>query len=233
MAEDKTSFVLYTDKKDLIQKLVEQDRKNGTNNAGELFLHIYSYVCDENPEPLNFTIDIAFEPIKQSLKKDLKKWKQRQSDKSNAGVIGNLKRWHPDLHSEYSNGKISLQKAISIAESRKESQPDKNIAVTVTDTVTVNANVNENVNTDDDVYKSITVLKNAYLKDEKIINSLLAQKRFKDMDHIEKRISSFNDQLTSTGQHSKTWKDYTSHFLNWHKKTKELDKRPTERMNVI
>ena len=72
MAKDKNGFVLYKDLLPTIKKLVERDRANKTNYAGELFLHILEYVNDENPVPIDFIIEMAFEPIKQTLKRDLK-----------------------------------------------------------------------------------------------------------------------------------------------------------------
>ena len=74
MAENKNSFVLYCDLVHVVRKLVQQDRENKTNYAGELFLHILEYVNDNDPIPINFIVDMAFEPIKQQLKRDLKKY---------------------------------------------------------------------------------------------------------------------------------------------------------------
>ena len=42
--------------------------------AGILFKHILQYVNDMNPITDDFIIDLAFEPIKQSLKRDLKRY---------------------------------------------------------------------------------------------------------------------------------------------------------------
>lgn len=81
MAEGKKSFVLYSDLILVVKKLIEKDRKNNTNNSGELFYHLLQYVSDENPEPINDTIDLVFEPIKTQLKRDLEKWETR-SDRS-------------------------------------------------------------------------------------------------------------------------------------------------------
>jgi len=77
MAENKNSFVLYCDLVHVVRKLVQQDRENKTNYAGELFLHILEYVNDNDPIPINFIVDMAFEPIKQQLKRDLKKYEIR------------------------------------------------------------------------------------------------------------------------------------------------------------
>jgi hypothetical protein len=74
MAKDKTSFILYSDLIGVVKKLVLKDREEGTNYAGELFLHILEYVNDNNPIPINFIVDMAFEPIKLALKRDLVKY---------------------------------------------------------------------------------------------------------------------------------------------------------------
>jgi DNA-binding Lrp family transcriptional regulator len=92
-----------------------------------------------------------------------------------------------------------------------------------------NNTINNNRNNDDDVYRNIDILKDAYLEDSKILSSLIRQNTFKDKTAVGKRLDQFNDFLTSRGQHSKTWKDYTSHFLNWHKKNKKpVSKSPTD-----
>lgn len=74
MAENKKSFILYADLLSVVKKLVLKDREDNTNHAGELFLHILEYVNDNEPVPINFIVDMAFEPIKISLKRDLKKY---------------------------------------------------------------------------------------------------------------------------------------------------------------
>ena len=75
MAENKKSFILYTDLIHVVRKLVLKDRENNTNYAGELFLHILEYVNDTGPIPINFIVEMAFAPIKQTLKRDLIKYK--------------------------------------------------------------------------------------------------------------------------------------------------------------
>ena len=67
MANGKKSFVLYTDVHFTVQKLTDEQ-------AGKLFKHILSYVNDENPVIDDLILQIAFEPIKQSLKRDLKRY---------------------------------------------------------------------------------------------------------------------------------------------------------------
>lgn len=82
MAKEKNGFVLYCDVIHTAEKLTDEQ-------AGKLFKHILRYVNDENPE-CDFVTEIAFEPIKQTLKRDLVKYEnKRAQNKENA-----LKRWN-------------------------------------------------------------------------------------------------------------------------------------------
>lgn len=88
MAENKKSFILYADLLSVVKKLVLKDREDNTNYAGELFLHILEYVNDNEPVPINFIVDMAFEPIKISLKRDLKKYECYKAKQSLNGSKG-------------------------------------------------------------------------------------------------------------------------------------------------
>ena len=82
MAKEKNGFVLYCDVIHTAEKLTDEQ-------AGKLFKHILRYVNDKNPE-CDFVTEIAFEPIKQTLKRDLVKYEnKRAQNKENA-----LKRWN-------------------------------------------------------------------------------------------------------------------------------------------
>lgn len=67
MATDKKSFLLYCDIIHTVEKLPD-------DKAGQLFKHILQYTNDLNPESGDLIVQLAFEPIKQSLKRDLKKY---------------------------------------------------------------------------------------------------------------------------------------------------------------
>jgi hypothetical protein len=138
MAENKKSFILYADQKGLFAKLPDE-------LAGKLIKHIFSYVNDEDPKVDDLLLDIAFEPIKLQLKRDLKNWEETKENKSLSGRLGNLKRWNLDLYNEYLAEKITLDQAENIAKHRTRSQPIANIAVNDT----VNVNVNDTVNVND------------------------------------------------------------------------------------
>jgi hypothetical protein len=82
MATEKKSFLLYCDIIHTIEQLTDEQ-------AGHLFKHILQYVNDKDPQTDNVITKIAFEPIKQSLKRDLQKYEDiRKRNSDNA-----RKRW--------------------------------------------------------------------------------------------------------------------------------------------
>ena len=86
MAKDKKSFILYSDSIHTIEKLSDVD-------AGLLLKHLMRYVNDLNPTTDNALVEIAFEPIKQQLKRDLVKFEDVKVKRSEAGKAGANKRW--------------------------------------------------------------------------------------------------------------------------------------------
>lgn len=77
MAENKTSFVLYSDSKSIIDLLTNEQ-------AGLLLKTLFAYVNDENPT-IDNSIALVFEMIKLQLKRDLKKWEKTKEVRSLAG----------------------------------------------------------------------------------------------------------------------------------------------------
>lgn len=130
MAENKKSFILYADLISVIKKLVEKDRENKTNYAGELFLHILEYVNDNNPVPVDFIVEMSFEPIKLQLKRDLVKWIEFREKQSENGKKGGRPTKATD--------KIENPKNPSL---NSETQKSLNVTATVNDTVTATVNV--------------------------------------------------------------------------------------------
>jgi hypothetical protein len=99
MAENKKSFILYCDIIHTIEKLNDDD-------AGKLFKHVLRYVNDLNPTTDHLITEIAFEPIKQQLKRDLVKFQDKISKLSENGKKGAEKRWKAkDSKSHSENGK--------------------------------------------------------------------------------------------------------------------------------
>jgi len=83
MAENKKSFVLYTDIIHVFANLTDDE-------AGKLVKHLLAYVNDQNPITDNRIIQIAFEPIKLQLKRDLKHWESVVDKRRDAGKLGGL-----------------------------------------------------------------------------------------------------------------------------------------------
>lgn len=81
MAENKKSVLLYCD-------IIHTIEKMDNETAGEFFKHYLRYINDQNPTTKNLIIDIAFESVKQNLKRDLKKWEQRAEKSRANGKLG-------------------------------------------------------------------------------------------------------------------------------------------------
>lgn len=81
MAKGKKGFILYAD---LIHTVNELD----DSTAGKLFKHLLKYVNDENPTTDDPFVKLAFIPIQQQLKRDLKHWESIRQKRSEAGKLG-------------------------------------------------------------------------------------------------------------------------------------------------
>lgn len=82
MANNKKSFTAYCDWIEIFEELTD-------NEAGKLVKHLLRYVNDLNPEAPDRVTKLTFTPIKNTLKRDLKKWQEkREKNRENA-----RKRW--------------------------------------------------------------------------------------------------------------------------------------------
>jgi hypothetical protein len=141
MAENKKSFILYADLIHTVDKLPDEI-------AGKLMKIILNYVNDKNPVIEDILLQVAFEPIRLQLKRDLKEWDITKKDRSDSGKLGNLKKYNKDLYEDVINEKISIQEAESVAKHRRATKaiakgrtPTNSVAnVAVNDNVTVNDN---------------------------------------------------------------------------------------------
>lgn len=83
--QDKSSFILYCDLIKVVEKLPDE-------MAGKLFKIILRYVNDIEVCVDDILLEIAFEPVKNQLKRDLKKWEYLKEKRSKAGKISAEKR---------------------------------------------------------------------------------------------------------------------------------------------
>lgn len=81
MAKNKKSFVLYCDMIYTVELLEDEQ-------AGQLLKMILAYVNDQNPDTDNLLLQVAFEPIKRQLKRDLKNYEERAQRSRTNGKLG-------------------------------------------------------------------------------------------------------------------------------------------------
>jgi hypothetical protein len=106
MAENKKSFIAYADWKETFDALSDE-------KAGQLIKHIFAYVNDENPESQDMLINAVFASIKQTLKRDLRKWEKQYTQRVAAGKKSAQVRKH---NSTVVNGRsVSSTDSVSVS----------------------------------------------------------------------------------------------------------------------
>jgi hypothetical protein len=210
MAENKKSFVLYTDTFGLIKHLPD-------DVAGRLLKHIYAYVNDENPITDELLVNVAFEPIKAQLKRDLVKWEQTLEGRSKAGkASAEAKRL----------SKENQQSSTNSTNVDFVQQSSTNSTVSVNDNVNVSVNDNVSVNVSDILLKKETKnLIDDWLKvrkNKKASNTETAFKKF--ISEIEKRNCNLNEILEIIVSNS--WSGFSWEWIdNIKNKNKNVEQR--------
>jgi len=164
MADNKKSFILYCDTIHTFEELEDAE-------AGRLIKHILRYVNDQNPDAPDKLTKIAFEPIKQQLKRDLVAWENKKDVLSESGKKGGIK-----------SGEARRKQ-----KEAKRSHPSKNEA-TLQKTKPPEANEAVNVNvTVNDTYSLYTNGVSKYLKEEFIERKIteISEVKYFDMVVIE------------------------------------------------
>lgn len=208
MADNKQSFLLHTDIVHLLDQLPDE-------TAGKLFKIILDYVNDRDPVVEDFTLKIAFEPIKQQLKRSLKKWEEVKEIRSNSGSKGGVKSGE----TRRLKAELRKQKETNEAIALKLKQNEANEAVSV--------NVSVNVIDDVEIKKktSSSSLFTIYDFEKEIV---IADNEF--TLHAVRKTNRTIEQLSGflkvflVEQKALTkivWQNSTdakSHFINWVKK---------------
>lgn len=83
--QEKNSFILYTDQKEVVDKLTDEQ-------AGKLMKALYQYSENGTMPELDTLLEIAIIPIKQSIDKNNEKWEEERQKRSEAGRLGGLKK---------------------------------------------------------------------------------------------------------------------------------------------
>lgn len=141
----KNSFVLYTEQKEVIDNLSDED-------AGKLFKGIFEYALGNEPE-FNNLLKLVFIPIRQQLERNAKKYSEIKEKRRIAGAKG---------------GK---QKVANLANANFAKQSQANQAVNVNDNVHVNDNDN-NINIKKFIKPTIEEIKSYCLERNNSINPI-------------------------------------------------------------
>ena len=174
MADSKKGFVLYADQRSIIDMLPNE-------KAGELLKHIFAYVNDENPISSDPLINLAFEPIKLQLKRDLKKWEETRSQRSKAGQISAEKR------------KQQNQQMLTHVESVEQTSTKS----TVIDNVNVKVNVIDNIYTPPSFDFKKSLLSLGF--DSKLVSEWIKVRKAKKLTNTETALDKFIKQVELTG----------------------------------
>lgn len=161
MAKDKNSFLMYRDTIHSVELLSDEE-------AGKLFKHILQYVNDLNPKIDDRAVLIAFEPIKQYLKRDLQKYEKIVLKRAEAGrksVQARLKK-QKEEEAKRTNAKSDKQteanSTVSDIDSVSDSDSDSDsVIVSVND---IQIEVNKNKFSSDEVFQTFDRLKEFFEK---------------------------------------------------------------------
>lgn len=174
MADNKKGFVLYADQRSIVDMLPNE-------KAGELLKHIFAYVNDENPISPDPLVNLAFEPIKLQLKRDLKRWEDTRSQRSKAGQISAEKR------------KQQNQQMLTYVESVEQTSTKS----TVIDNVNVKVNVIDNINTPSSFDFKKSLLSLGF--DSNLVSEWLKVRKSKRLTNTETALNKFIKQIELTG----------------------------------
>ena len=205
MAENKKSFILYSDLLSIVEKLPDEI-------AGKLFKIILNYVNDKNPVVEDLLLQVAFEPIKLQLKRDLKKFESKKERLSDSGKLGGVK-------SGETRRKL---KEIEANEANASNLKPSEANEAVNDNVTVNDTVSNiiNNNSGKNIFPSMPNVEDVGPAPKTKINSAIEMLKItNNVDVGEKQVITmwdiFKDQ-NLTGKRYYPDKDAVySHFLNW------------------
>lgn len=115
MAEDKKGFLCYADWLHTIKKLPDE-------TAGKLFKHILMYVNDQNPVTDDLMVEVTFEPIKQTFKRDLIAWEKKREGYSLAGKASAEARKKYKKELDEKHGVLNQQRSTTLNDVERRSK---------------------------------------------------------------------------------------------------------------
>ena len=128
MADSKNSFVVYTDIKETLDSLTD-------DQVATLFRGMVDYQITGTAPKFDGVLKFAFIPIRQQMDRDNTKWERTKAARSESGRQGGLR-----------SGEVRRAKAEAEANEANASQSKQNEANEANEAVNVNVNVNVNGN---------------------------------------------------------------------------------------
>ena len=179
MAE-RDSFILYTEQKEVIDKLSNED-------AGQLIKALYEYVETGNLPNFNNYLDIIIIPFKQNLDRNAEKWESVRQKRIEAGKA---------------SAEIRKQNLAKQANAKFAKKDLANEAVNVN--VNVNDNVNVNVNNNKNKKPTLEEIEN-YITEKKL---KVDAKQFFDYFETGNWIDAKGNKVKNWKQKLLTWNKF-------------------------
>jgi hypothetical protein len=208
MAENKKSFVAYCDWQETFEELSDEE-------AGKLVKHLFNYVNDKNPQTSDKLTKMCFIPIKQSLKRDLKKYEKYVHKQSVNGKKGGRPK-NPTLS----------QKTQPFIEKPKKAD---SVSVSVSDTI---------ITIEEENFKKASSKYKMYaeqlFKDNVFIEAL-SRNQIKDPNKdvckntIHKYLKLFLSHLDEYKHVHDNKKQFSENFSNWLRKQKIVKVYPKQK----
>ncbi len=208
MAENKKKVIVYADWIHIFEKLKDAE-------AGKLIKHFFRYINDENPVAPNRLTELTFEPIKQTLKRDLVAYNEKKSKNSESAK----KRWNAvndanaserikphAKHADSGNGSVTDSGSVNGTDTVKK----KNVGIPAPEYAS-------SIPTAKDFVK-IEILKKEFVEDE-----FWMEDACRDLESTREEIiialDKFERELRGNRETLKTRKDFAYHFRNLFRKT--------------
>lgn len=208
---NRNSFVLYQDNAEILESLTDEQR-------GKLFSAIFDYQKDFRL-PEDAFIRLALSPFIAQFKRDSQKWEKTCEEKTIAGKMGNLKRWHPELYKKVISDALSLDDAMLSLQQQESSQPDRVQSHPIGGVANIAVNVSDNVN---DIINTIEPAKKSKPKPKGFVPPSLQEVQ----DYCKSRGNSVNPKSFLDYYVAGDWKDKDGKAVkNWKQKVLSWENR--------
>jgi len=176
MAKNKEGFLMYRDTIHSVNHLSNEE-------AGKLFKHLLQYVNDLDPQTDDKVVLLAFEPIKQYLKRDLRKYENLVAKRSAAGKAS--------VQSRLKKKKEEHETKLTSVKSEEQASTNSTVSVSVSDSVSVSVSdividINKKGFSSDEVFQTFD--KVIYLFEENCLPKTAAKvvKWLKEIDKLHR-----------------------------------------------